>query len=377
MCPQSKIRATSMQEHVTLIVVSFVAIILLNHKKLVYSQLSEYDRLNEYHKRNYTWPITQFRPSTEGWKRLILDRLEQVRFLNTSGERYEAFYQTIHTASVAPNFTEYGFGLGRCPDDMLHTLQQAIYDGLSTAGTEALNEAIESPQLPLFIERWDLTAQVLRELQPYAEAWSNVSLVPQGAYGFRLYRNESKLFMHVDKIQTHIISMILHIDSSEDSDPWPIYIEDFHGNTHEVVLTPGDILFYESSKCFHGRPKPFKGSWYSSVFIHYYPVHWDETNHVLEAHYAVPPIWKDDPPKKVWWNRRNNKQQQLPMLALAGTTMREPECPNNWCHTMNTIQWSGPGETGYWIAPDMKRHPLIVSSLSSIQNQELDTMSEL
>jgi hypothetical protein len=29
---------------------------------------------------------------------------------------------------------------------------------------------------------------------------------------------------------------------------WPIFIEDLNGNTHEVVLTPGDILFYESSK---------------------------------------------------------------------------------------------------------------------------------
>jgi len=31
--------------------------------------------------------------------------------------------------------------------------------------------------------------------------------------------------MHVDKPQTHVISMIYHIDSSEDAEPWPIYIE--------------------------------------------------------------------------------------------------------------------------------------------------------
>jgi len=59
----------------------------------------------------------------------------------------------------------------------------------------------------------------------------------------------------------HIISFILHIDSSEDAEPWPIFIEDFQGRTHEVILTPGDILFYESSKCFHGRPRPLSGSW--------------------------------------------------------------------------------------------------------------------
>lgn len=48
--------------------------------------------------------------------------------------------------------------------------------------------------------------------------------------------------MHVDKMQTHVVSFILHIDSSEDAEPWPIFIEDLHGRTHEVTLTPGDMV---------------------------------------------------------------------------------------------------------------------------------------
>jgi len=134
-----------------------------------------------------------------------------------------------------------------------------------------------------------------------------MELTPAMAYGFRLYRDGAVLNMHVrlghliififetavrpfsqvsqlyifpkfpvfmcrqvDRKQTHIISMIYHIDSESD-EPWPILIEDFLGRTHEVILAPGDILFYESSKCMHGRPKAFKGQWYSSIFIHYYP----------------------------------------------------------------------------------------------------------
>ena len=117
----------------------------------------------------------------------------------------------------------------------------------------------------------EFSLKVLDKLQVYSESWANMELVPYRAYGFRLYRNNSQLQMHVDKSQTHVVSFILHIDSSEDAEPWPIVIEDFHGNTHEVILTSGDLLFYESSKCFHGRPHRFKGSWYSSVFVHYYP----------------------------------------------------------------------------------------------------------
>jgi hypothetical protein len=75
------------------------------------------------------------------------------------------------------------------------------------------------------------TGQVLQELQHYPETWVGMELTPKNAYGFRLYRNESRLYMHVDTPKTHVISFILHIDSSDDAEPWPILIEDLQGST--------------------------------------------------------------------------------------------------------------------------------------------------
>ena len=72
--------------------------------------------------------------------------------------------------------------------------------------------------------------QVLQELQHYPEAWSGIELTPVIAYGFRVYRNNSHLNMHLDKPGSHIISLILHIDHSIDSEPWPVTIEDFNGS---------------------------------------------------------------------------------------------------------------------------------------------------
>ena len=136
-------------------------------------------------------------------------------------------------------------------------------------------------------------------------------------------------------------------------EPWPIFIEDFHGRTHEVILTPGDILFYESSKCFHGRPKRFNGGWYSSLFVHYYPSDgWYEQNHALEAHYAIPPDWRKEPPVTDAADRDTPNE-----LEMIGTSMREPHCPNNWCRTMDSVQWSGPGRDGVWIAPTGQEYP--------------------
>jgi hypothetical protein len=179
--------------------------------------LQEDVRVAEYHKRNYTWPLQTFVPDTPGWRALMEQRFHQVAQLQDMNARYEGYLQTINPAWLAPNFTQHGFGLARCPDDLLHALQQGIRDGLPRATYETQTDVIDGPLRPLFVHRPDLTKRVLNELQHYAETWAQVPLKAHQAYGFRLYQNESQLYMHVDRLQTHVISFILHIDSSEDA----------------------------------------------------------------------------------------------------------------------------------------------------------------
>jgi hypothetical protein len=176
-------------------------------------------RQQQYNNRNYTWPLPDeaYVPNTPGWRSLMQRRLQQVELLEKAGDRWEGYIRTIHAATLVPNFTEHGFGLARCPDELLQALQTGIRDGLPTAYEEEVTDAIVGPQPPLIVSRNDLTERVLHELKHYAETWTNMPLTAHAAYGFRLYRNESQLWMHVDRMQTHIISFILHIDSSEDA----------------------------------------------------------------------------------------------------------------------------------------------------------------
>lgn len=53
-------------------------------------------------------------------------------------------------------------------------------------------------------------------------------------YGTRLYQDGASLVMHYDKIQTHVISSIIHIihEYDDDDEPWPIQIEDHDGVLH-------------------------------------------------------------------------------------------------------------------------------------------------
>ncbi len=79
--------------------------------------------------------------------------------------------------------------------------------------------------------------------------------------------------MHHDRVETHVISSIVHVAHQYDDDnhPWPIEIEDHDGNVHAEVLEPGDQLFYESAHNLHGRMSMLKGKYYGAIFLHYKP----------------------------------------------------------------------------------------------------------
>ncbi|RYG64377.1 hypothetical protein EON64_14125 [archaeon] len=84
---------------------------------------------------------------------------------------------------------------------------------------------------------------------------------------------------------THVISSIVHVghDYQGGQDPWPIEIEDHDGRVHSVTLEPGQMLFYESASCLHGRRQAFKGRYYASIFVHYRPLDTSVWNYSIEV----------------------------------------------------------------------------------------------
>ena len=93
--------------------------------------MSETERVLEHDKR-YTrdWPPDDYIvPRTEGWKQLMTARLRQVAEIDNLNRRYEGYMQTITPAVVAPNFTEYGFGLVKGPAELSEALREGIRGG--------------------------------------------------------------------------------------------------------------------------------------------------------------------------------------------------------------------------------------------------------
>jgi len=301
------------------------------------NSLLESDRMDEYHQRNYVWPPREndYTPNTPGWRKISDRRMEQLPAVKEGS--YDGYMITVHTALNCKNFTENGWGLTRAPQHIIDLLLESLHNGLEEQKTNPKYEhrtaAIDGALQPFFIQQGMLNNYIVNALLPLHESWSGVKLIPNNAYGLRVYREGSNLNMHVDKTSTHIISSILHVDHGDNEEPWPIVIEDFQGNTNEVYLESGDMLFYESSKCLHGRPKRLKGGWYSSLFIHYHPVDWDAEKVNMDNHYRIPPSWNE---------YKARRAGGLEHLVVVSSSVREPECKDDWCALKDTVVSEGP-----------------------------------
>ena len=133
---------------------------------------------------------------------------------------------------------------------------------IKTEGKGSASHTIELPN--------DLRDEIHESLLNKAEKWSGIKLLPTYVYGVRIYNRGAILSVHRDREETHIIGVIINIDQDVETD-WPLEIEDHSKKKHEVILEPGEIIFYESANLDHGRPNPLEGNKFVNVFCHYMP----------------------------------------------------------------------------------------------------------
>jgi len=204
-------------------------------------------------------------------------------------------------ARMLPKFTPLGFKLFQTPPEVHEKLIKAVNAGIAKWDTlryeDGVQDSIYAPNPPKFIDLGKLAFEVLDDLRSLHEDWvGGMKLRGTSAYGVRMYQNASTIVMHNDKPYTHVISSIVHIAHQYDNDnePWPIEIEDHNGVMHSVSLEAGQMLFYESAVCLHGRKRLLKGKYYGSIFLHYQPVDKKTWNYDVDDVIAnVPPHWRD------------------------------------------------------------------------------------
>jgi hypothetical protein len=260
---------------------------------LIEARPTEQERVQLWYEAGNTWP-PNWQPESDSMKETMRLREEELLVLPGADERWENWMQYTQ-GRMAPRFTPVGFKLISTPPAVHAKLKAALDRGLlkfEKLRNETQIDAVYTPIPSKFVDLQGLEWEILEELRPLHEEWSGLKLKPSSAYGIRLYRNGSSLVMHYDKIQTHVISCIIHVghEYDDDNNPWPIEIEDHNGVIHAVNLEAGQMLFYESASCVHGRREIFRGKYYAGIFIHYQPVDksiWDYTIEVSDLFFCI------------------------------------------------------------------------------------------
>lgn len=260
-------------------------------------------------------------PETYMWRKRLDYRLAQVRRIESSQERWDAAMNLAVSGLLVPNFTDVGYKVVKTPRHVHDKLNATLVAGFDQQRSEHPVDQI-SGETAGFVGLGRIANEIMEDLRPMHEAWAATPLQASNAYGLRIYRPGNTLTMHTDKLETHVISAIVHVDRDAEAKAWPIVIEGFDGRSVEVDLQPGEMLFYESAKCIHGRPRPLEGQWYTSLFVHYRPVDW--TLRMNDARAMA----------ERWWDEANfhvAPDGTVDTLRLTGTGYYEPDCPHRWC----------------------------------------------
>mmetsp|Transcript_36452 Transcript_36452/g.53441 ORF Transcript_36452/g.53441 Transcript_36452/m.53441 type:complete len:560 (-) Transcript_36452:131-1810(-) len=179
---------------------------------------------------------------------------------------------------VKRTFSPLGFAKGRLPDDLWGSLGAYYYNNRKNAILEEWSgkgvfvnwweHNVNFIQIPLRLKRvWQ------DQIKRLIEGWVGEELDTTDMYGMRQYEEGARLLTHVDREKTHAASLIINIAQGNLTQDWPVEVYDHDDRLHEVIMTPGDIVYYESARCLHGRNRPLQGSgaYYVNLFAHYRP----------------------------------------------------------------------------------------------------------
>jgi len=184
---------------------------------------------------------------------------------------------TRHNA-IKRTFSPLGFAKGRLPDDLWGSIGAFYYNNRNYRVLE------EWSGRGVFVNWWEYDVNFIqipwsmkylwqRRLKELVEDWVGEELDITDMYGLRQYEEGARLLTHVDRESTHAASFIINVAQGNLTEDWPVEVHDHADRLHEVVMSPGDIVYYESAKCLHGRNRPLtgEGAYYVNLFAHYRP----------------------------------------------------------------------------------------------------------
>ncbi len=217
-------------------------------------------------------------PKTLHWAKPVIkgEKVVITKWFRTQGTLTTPFKSLPY--KKLPFFTPEGFKKVRLPDELFAKITNFYIEGKKNIALE-VNESIgtyikttsEHHPAKMVELSDDLRSEIFNTICPMLEDWVKTKLKPSAVYGIREYQRGATLKMHVDRIDTHQVSMIINVAQQVEKD-WPLEICDHKGRIHKVNMQAGDVVFYESARLQHGRTSPLEGDYYANIFAHTAPL---------------------------------------------------------------------------------------------------------
>lgn len=176
-------------------------------------------------------------------------------------------------------FSTLGFSHGKLPKDVFGAMGTFYYNNRNFKVREdwlGKGVFVNWYETDVFMIQipWIMKSIWQKELADLVSQWTGVPCEQTVMYGLRQYETNARLLTHVDRLNTHVVSLIVNVAQGGLDEDWPVEVFDHYGRLHEVVMEPGDIVYYESAKNLHSRNRPLTGknAYYTNLFTHYRPI---------------------------------------------------------------------------------------------------------
>ena len=190
------------------------------------------------------------------------------------------YLNNIKSPPLMPQFTDLGFKHTKAPKEICDYVTNFYHSQKNKKRAESFpldGTQINVREIPTYMmhipgdkKRW-----IANVMQPILSEWSGIALKYSTMYGLREYTQGAVLKGHIDRIETHIISAIIHITHSPHNISWPLEVVSWDGERYYINDTDCDMVFYESSKLIHGRPMAYEGDSWINAFLHFRPDPWE------------------------------------------------------------------------------------------------------
>jgi len=192
--------------------------------------------------------------------------------------------RNIYLSQDFPAFSKRGFKAIPIPEKMNEKLMDFYYRRLPERKTEfwdAESTQINFHEHPTSFIDMDKEFKMKEDLantylKPLLEEWSGIKpLQLTSFYGLREYPEGIALKNHLDRIDTHVLSVTLSLrkyNQSKNSEEWPLEVIDWNGDHVRYSHPAGTMVLYESAKLPHGRPYPNKEGIHLGAFCHFKPL---------------------------------------------------------------------------------------------------------